>query len=348
MDGVGDTGISGLLCFVSPERIQYGYQAAAIPELDIPVIVAVAWGFTMKFSVITASFHSGEKLWTTIRSILEQDFQDYEVVIKDGGSKDHSVEKLQGKEQVRHAVSEGRLICLVCPDKGVYDGMNQALSVCQGDYVLFLNCGDVFHDRKVLERAAEEIEKQGVGTGTGAVKKADQDGAEPGRKAGEGSRQRKPAVFYGNTFCKRTGAIVHSSPQITGFTCYRNIPCHQSCFYDRRLFQEKKYDTGLKIRADYDHFLWCYYKGKAKFHYMDLIVSDYEGGGISESEENRKTDKAEHELIIKRYMSGGEILKYKTMMALTLAPLRRWIAESSSLSGAYHKMKMMLYRFRRI
>ena len=72
-------------------------------------------------------------------------------------------------------------------------------------------------------------------------------------------------------------------------------------------------------------------------------MSDYEGGGISEMKENRNADKAEHELVIKRYMKMSEILKYKGIMLLTLAPLRRWIAESSSLSGIYTFVNNYLY-----
>ncbi len=273
----------------------------------------------MKFSIITTSFNPGEKLQKTINSILAQDFQDFEIVVKDGSSKDGSVEQLRDMEQVKQAVAENRLVFLICPDKGVYDGMNQAISVCRGDYVLFLNCGDVFHDRDVLKRTAVEIDKKG---------------------------NLDPAIFYGNTYWESTKAVVHSSPKITGFTCYRNIPCHQSCFYDRRLFAKKKYDLKLKIRADYDHFLWCYYRGRAKFYYMDFLIADYEGGGISELEENRKTDKSEHEQIIRRYMTPREIFSYKVAMLFTLSPLRRWIAENSLLSGTYHKIKNLVYQRR--
>lgn len=269
----------------------------------------------MRFSIITASFNPGEKLSLTINSILGQEFQDFEIVVKDGCSTDSAVERLQQEEAVQKAIAEQKLKLIVKPDENVYDGMNQAIEECLGEYVLFLNCGDRFHDNKVLDRTAKIVDTEN-----------------------------KPAIYYGNTYCMRTDAMVHSSPEITGFTCYRNIPCHQSCFYDRRLFQEKRYDINLKIRADYDHFLWCFYRGGAGFRYMDFIVADYEGGGISETKKNEKTDKAEHELVIRRYMKTGEILKYKGIMLLTLAPLRRWIAENSRFSGVYHRIKSLVYR----
>ena len=273
----------------------------------------------MKFSIITASFNPGDKLLFTINSILKQELQDFEIIVKDGGSKEEELEKLQQEKEVQQAIIERKLKLIIEPDRNVYDGMNQALEACEGEYILFLNCGDKFHDKNVLLKVAEEIDK-------------------------EEDRSRDAAViYYGNTYCMRTGSTVHSAPEITGFTCYRNIPCHQSCFYDRRLFQKKKYDVGLHIRADYDHFLWCFYQGQAEFQYMDIVVADYEGGGISEKIENRKADRSEHEIVIRRYMRTGEILKYKGIMMLTLGPIRRWIAESSSFSGIYHRMKNWIY-----
>lgn len=276
----------------------------------------------MKFSIITASYNPGDKLAKTMNSILDQTFTDYQVIIKDGVSKDGSLELLEDDSRLGEALATEKILVICQKDRNVYDAMNQAAEYVQGDYVLYLNCGDVFFDKQVLERVAKYI-----------------DSVEKSKTFLESG-----AVFYGNTFCSRTGVMVHSAPEITGFTCYRNIPCHQSCFYSKNLIKEKRYDDGFKIRADYDHFLWAFYEKKAKFYYMDIVVSDYEGGGISESKENLVLDKREHELVIKRYMKKSEIAKYKTIMFLTLAPFRRWIAESTALSGIYHRLKEMVYR----
>ena len=289
----------------------------------------------MRFSIITASFRPGRKLIQTAENILDQTFDDYEVIIKDGGSKDGSIEEMMKVPRIKAAVEVGKVMVHVQEDKNVYDGMNQAISLSKGDYLLFLNCGDLFHDEQVLEHVAKWIER-------GLSKQSVEDKASR-IKEDEIRRKDIPAIYYGNTFCSRTGAMVHSAPSITGFTCYRNIPCHQSCFYDRRLFEEKQYDTSLKVRADYDHFLWCFYVKKASFQYMDIIISDYEGGGISEVKENRRLDQEEHKLVTKRYMSATELLKYKTIMLLTLAPLRRKLAEDSALSGVYHRLKNIIY-----
>ena len=37
-------------------------------------------------------------------------------------------------------------------DNGIYDAMNQAVQLAQGEYDLFLNAGDSFYDETVLDK----------------------------------------------------------------------------------------------------------------------------------------------------------------------------------------------------
>ena len=43
------------------------------------------------FSIIVVALNPGERLKKTLESIASQTFQDYEVIIKDGGSSDQSL-----------------------------------------------------------------------------------------------------------------------------------------------------------------------------------------------------------------------------------------------------------------
>lgn len=284
----------------------------------------------MRFSVITVCLNPGGKLKTTLDSVLSQSCGDYEVIVKDGGSSDGSVEEWQRKDGEEEGAAEGestaqpasgRVRVFVEKDRGIYDAMNQAVAHASGDFIVFMNCGDVFADERVLERVEEHIrEREKIGTDL------------------------KKLVLYGDTVNGQNGVTIASAPKITGFTCYRNIPCHQSCFYARQLCVEKTYDLQYRIRADYDHFLWCFYRAKADFVHVGFTISVYEGGGYSESRENNKRDLEEHRLITGAYMGRGELLKYRTFMALTLAPLRRAVARSGAFSGIYHLLKEKLYR----
>lgn len=271
----------------------------------------------MKFSVIVVCLNPGAKLKTTIDSILGQTFRDFEVIMKDGGSTDGSVEPWKDCAEY----TKGTVRFFQEKDRGIYDAMNQAVAHAAGEYILFLNCGDKFPDERVLERTAAVIDAQ--------------------MKAGADCER---LVLYGNTYSEKNDVTISAPPSITGFTCFRNIPCHQSCFYSISLCREKPYDLEFRIRADYDHFLWCFYRAGAKFVHMGFSVASYEGGGYSESRENRTLDRQEHRLITHSYMGKAELFRYRAIMACTLAPLRTALAESRVFSGVYQWVKSKVYR----
>ncbi len=106
----------------------------------------------MKFSIIVVSLNAGEKLIETVKNILSQKDVDLEVVIKDGLSKDGSIDAVK-------ALNDNRVRIFEQKDTGIYDGMNQGISNAGGDYYIFMNCGDFFYDENVLsrfEKAANE------------------------------------------------------------------------------------------------------------------------------------------------------------------------------------------------
>ena len=272
----------------------------------------------MKFSIITVALNPGEKLEATLDSVLGQSCKDAEVGLQDGGSRDGALERwLETHEQTPE---RERVQIISEKDAGIYDAMNRAVERAGGEFLLFLNCGDIFWDDRVLERTLDVLaEEERAGTDMNRL------------------------VLYGDTYSPKNGVVIASAPAVTGFTCYRNIPCHQSCFYSRSLFAEKKYDLQYRIRADYDHFLWCFSRARARMRHMGFPVASYEGGGFSESRENRAGDREEHRQITCSYMGRGELFRYRFIMACTLAPLRRVLAESSAFSGAYHRLKELLY-----
>ena len=273
------------------------------------------------FSIVVVSLNPGDKLFSTLQSILDQDYGNFEIIIKDGGSTDGSVQRLFGEGTERKIPADSRIRFFQEPDSGIYDGMNQAVQKVQGQYVLFLNCGDRFFNRSVLSDAASFIEKQ---ESTEVVR---------GRSY----------IFYGDQFNQQQNSPVHSAPVMNDFTCYRNVPCHQVCFYDAQLFAQRGYDTDYRVRADYEHFLYCIYDKNARAVYMPVTVAFYEGGGFSETKENRKRSALEHKVITRYYQGWGKSTWFAFLMLVSFAPLRTWIAENPALAGVYNKVKSAVY-----
>ena len=257
------------------------------------------------FSIIVVCLNPGEKLKETVDSILLQTEKDVEIIIKDGNSSDGAVETLKKRENIR---------IIRQADKGIYDAMNQAAAQANGEILFFLNCGDRFHDEKVLENVKKSV---------------------------QGSNAK---FFYGDIFSVLTNSLVPSNPHMDAFGCYRNVPCHQACFYRKELFEERGYLLQYKVRADYEHFLWSFFEKKAEPLYVPIVIADYEGGGFSETKENKKKSAVEHKEITSKYMSRGQLFKYKLILAVTLAPLRSRMAESERFSKIYNGVKKLLYR----
>lgn len=299
------------------------------------------------FSIVVVSLNPGERLEKTLDSIVKQTYTNYEVVLKDGGSTDGSLTKLQEKGYFEN---KKQIKLVQEKDKSIYDGMNQAVAKANGRYIQFLNCGDYFYSDRVLEEVAAFIEKQQEGVksfieepGSCAqiqVRDADRD-------YGINTEKIAKAIYYGNQYNQIQDTIVYSAPQINDFTCYRNVPCHQVCFYDYRLFEKRAYEPEYKVRADYEHFLYSIYEEGARGISMPVIVASYEGGGFSETKENRKRSAVEHREITIKYLGKAKVFKYRMIMWLTLAPLRTWIAENPALSGMYNGVKSGIYKLLR-
>lgn len=285
---------------------------------------------TKFFSIVVVSLNSGKRLKETLQSILQQTYTDYEVIIKDGGSKDGSLDFLT-EENVLENNPQIRLIQE--KDKSIYDGMNQAVTYVTGQYVQFLNCGDLFYDENVLKNVAEFI-------------KRDRNEAGIEGKASEekiASPMFVPGIYYGNQYNLIQKSVITSAPQINDFTCFRNVPCHQVCFYDKRLFEKRSYLPEYTVRADYEHFLYSVYEEKARTQAMPVIICFYEGGGYSETKVNRKKSSAQHREITDKYL-GKKAKKYRLIMLLTLSGIRTKIAESPVLSKPYNAVKSLIYR----
>ncbi len=279
------------------------------------------------FHIIVVSYNPGERLRATLESIYAQDYRDYDVIIEDSESDDGSLTGLRDEGYFDHPLKNDRTEIFVTKDGGIYDGMNLALARLSDhvkigpdkevrEYVLFLNCGDRLHDKQVLGVIADRAMEQ------------TQDGLK---------------IYYGDQYDLLRGSVVSSNRRLNEFGLYRNIPCHQVCFYDLRLFDERGYDVGYRVRADYEHFLYCIYRRLAQAEYTDVIVSDYEGGGYSESDEGRALSEEEHRRITHDYM-GKRADRYRMRLILTGAALRTKLANSERFSGAYNKVKSLIYR----
>lgn len=271
---------------------------------------------SVKFSIPVVCLNPGKGLADTLESIKKQNYKNIEVVIKDGGSTDGSLAPFEGKDYLDDEKNISLRIVHE-PDKGIYDAMNEAVKYVSGDYILFLNCGDHFYDETVLEKVAAFVESRHL----------------------EGASN---TILYGDTFFEGPNALSKAAPRITGFVCYRNIPCHQAIFYSPDTLTDRGFDTTLKIRADFEHFSYCYFEKETTFEYTGVTIASYEGGGFSEK--NKKRDKEEYKRSVRAHIPFIQRFFYRTILVVTLIDLRRALGNNPKFATTYQKLKGMLYK----
>jgi glycosyltransferase involved in cell wall biosynthesis len=94
---------------------------------------------TFKLSIITINYNNSIGLKKTIESVVSQSCSEFEFIVIDGGSQDVSKEIIElHQSKINYWVSE--------KDKGIYHAMNKGIRASSGEYILFLNSGDVLLD----------------------------------------------------------------------------------------------------------------------------------------------------------------------------------------------------------
>ena len=109
----------------------------------------------MKISIITINYNNAVGLEKTLQSVFNQTCADYEYIVIDGGSADDSKNIIVDKrDKFSYWCSE--------KDSGIYNAMNKGIRKAAGEYLLFLNSGDCFHDTTVLADMYPSLSGEGI------------------------------------------------------------------------------------------------------------------------------------------------------------------------------------------
>lgn len=98
-------------------------------------------------SIIVPSYNQGHFIEDTLKSILNQNYPNLEVVVFDGGSTDETVSILE-----RYA---DRIRFTSKPDNGQSDAVNKGFRAAKGDIIGWLNSDDIYPDRRAVSRMVE-------------------------------------------------------------------------------------------------------------------------------------------------------------------------------------------------
>lgn len=201
-----------------------------------------------KVSLILTTYNCKDNLKITLRSIECQDYPNVEVIIKDGGSTDGTLDVVKSYEQE----SKYPVIWKSESDIGIYDAMNQGYALCTGDIVVCFN--DVFLDNRVISKMVQLIESDSRCVGA-----------------------------HADLVYKEGDKVIRKWHMGQGRICYGWMPGHPTLFMKREIYEKYGvYHTDYKIAADYE-FMIRFLKDKENYLvYLDEpIVSMFYGGTSS-------------------------------------------------------------------
>lgn len=197
-------------------------------------------------SIITICLNEEKTIEETLQSVLQQTYLNVEYVIKDGGSNDNTNEIIK---KTIHKYPQKKIKHIVRKDKGIYDAMNQAVEVCSGEWINFMNSGDKFYNKNVIKKIFNNFEYSEYG------------------------------VLYGDAIVKEEGIEAIWEANINRIS--KSMPfCHQSCFIKKELMLRYPFNTELKIAADYNNILDLYINS-ISFYNIKMCISIFQMNGLS-------------------------------------------------------------------
>ena len=168
-------------------------------------------------SIIIVSLNTKAEFLKTLNSIKNQKFNNYEVIVIDGDSTDGTVKEIENNKKFITKYIIGK-------DKGIYDAMNKGIKLASGDWIMFLNSGDIFFNNFVLQ------------------------------KLNINSLKNKEVVFGDTVVDNKDIKYLVNSKMFDTKTIIMPF-CHQSCLVKGDILKKNNFSLKYKYSSDFNFFL---------------------------------------------------------------------------------------------
>jgi glycosyltransferase involved in cell wall biosynthesis len=143
-------------------------------------------------------------------------------------------------------------------DSGVYNAMNKAILKSSGEYLIFLNGGDMLLGNNIMKDVSVFIKK-------------DKSWAD---------------IYYGDLKYDNGEIVTYKSAVLNRSFFINKSISHQAAFIRRRLFSNVGlYNEKYKIVADFDFWISAILENKARVKYLPHVVSIFDQNGVSTNPE---------------------------------------------------------------
>ncbi len=204
-------------------------------------------------SIITPVLNCKNLIGNCIESVIDQD-NDVEHIIVDGGSTDGTLDVIDQYRSFMHRVISQK-------DKGIYDGMNEGVSLAKGDIVGFLNADDFYAKNTIISKILQLFDKEDIDSCYGDLVYVDKI------NVGKIIRYWKSGYYNTRRFY------------------FGWMPPHPTFFVKKKYFYEYGFfNIDFTIAADYELMLRFLVKNGLTTYYIPEVLVKMRTGGVS----NRK------------------------------------------------------------
>jgi glycosyltransferase involved in cell wall biosynthesis len=244
-------------------------------------------------TVITIVLNAVEVIERTLRSVTGQDYPNLEYIVVDGLSTDGTLDLIEKYRNDITALVSGK-------DGGIYPAMNKGADMATGEWILYMNGGDVFMGNDVITRTFAGRDWASVD------------------------------VIYGDGVFTHEGVrVVARAPDAVTLHDGNDFS-HQSTFIRAALQKEYRFDVNERVAADYDLFLRLYKAGKV-FRRVDVVASEFFTGGFSNLPP-AETIRLRHR-VYKKHLPRSDLVLYFRLFRLAAKVLVRSLVPASAWEG---------------
>jgi len=205
----------------------------------------------MKISIITVVYNRNKTIKRAILSIKEQIYNNIELIIIDGGSKDGTIDNIKKLlEENDTFISES--------DSGIYDALNKGIALATGEIIAFLHSDDIYFNDKVLTTVSDGFADKNIDIVYGDVH-----------------------FFHPKNPFKIIRKYKSDNLSIKNLA-WGKMPAHPAIFMKREIYNEVGlFNTDYIIAADYEFLCRALKSRPLKTLYLPQVLVKMQLGGKS-------------------------------------------------------------------
>lgn len=202
-------------------------------------------------TIITVCYNSAATIERTLKSVLQQTYDNYEYIIIDGNSTDDTLAIVEKYK----LLFQGKMKVFSEPDEGIYDAMNKGINKATGQLIGLLNSDDYYEPDAIsvmVKAWSKTKEKYMILYGYQRNLQKDKE---------------ESVVLYHHDFLDK------------------QMITHPTCFVTKQVYEDfGVFDTSYRSSADYEFMLRIYHEGKVIFKPVYEVITNFQTGGMSSSQ----------------------------------------------------------------